>query len=201
MKTFKPSEVIHEELMDILIYNTRYELMYSLGRFQEYYENPVLKGKVFTRLDLQDWQPDYYIQWSGCNFPPYVINELRDNPAWNLDRHEKDALSNMGNKYTIGVNREDEMEKVILHERAHALFSHSEEYRNLIHGFILKNLASTADAFKNLTEAGYHNDVLADEMQAYLISDTNRFDIDRDNEVYRPLYEEIVSKWSKELKL
>ena len=162
MKTFTPKIILHKYAVE-LQYNSQYELMYSMARFQEFYENPYLKCKSFTRQDLQDISPDYYISWNGCNFPKEIINCVPK-----LDRHElliHDICSKL-DKYIIGTHRD--RPDVLKHELAHARF-HCDGlyYANLMAHFGTHK--SYGDVTLKLVEMGYHISVIPDEIQAYAV--------------------------------
>jgi hypothetical protein len=172
--TFRPVLVSHEPLMQVLVYKTSYELMYSLGRFQEFYENPVLAGNVFSRQDLQDWQPDYYVKWGGCNFPWHVAKEIGivNRDKWNLDRHEVEAFINMKeDRYVVGVHLEagKNMVDILKHERAHAFFHAFSDYQKKIRKLADQQPKITTKVFNRLRKMGYGDNVLLDEYQAYAI--------------------------------
>jgi hypothetical protein len=197
LKTFTPQQVYHYDCMMVLEYDTRYELMYALARFQEYYENPVLKNKFFTRTELQELSPDYYVSWNGCNFPPRVVDAISHDPLWvaGLDRHEEAALAEMPKgMYIVGCHREilggappewslDERRRAVLrHEYAHALYATSKSYRKSIGKAVPKGFEDVA---ARLRDMGYDDAVIVDEMQAYTFSGWDRLKLEP--HVQRPL--------------
>ena len=173
-KVFKPVGVFIEPLMQVLVYPTQYQLMYSLGRFQEYYENPDLAGRAFSREDLQRWQPDYYIQWCGCNFPWRVAREISNRRnQFCLDVHEMAALNVMiPGRYIVGTHlgRGEEMVSVLDHERMHATFDGDEKYRAQLKKLADKEADFTAAVYAALATIGYGMNVWLDEYQAWAVS-------------------------------
>jgi hypothetical protein len=168
-RVIKPIGVFNEILMDVLVYETQYDLMYALARFQEFHENPLLHGQVFSRQKLQTWQHDYYIRWNGCNFPATVVEAMRGNPdAWQFDGHELEALRHMRpDMYIVGLHLKSDFRNVLLHERAHALYASKPSYRNMVHDVIREE--SEKEAFNKLRDMGYGDNVLHDEYQAYTV--------------------------------
>lgn len=170
MKTFTPV-VRHYPHMTALIYPRRYEVMYALARFQEHYENKFLAGKYFTRQDLQDLEPDYYVSWNGCNFPPSIVDKFRI-VDWGLDRHERVALANMPQgHYIAGAHDElapPDLKAILKHEYAHALYYAEAWYMDEINAVIDGLLADTryAGVIAKLSSM-YAEHVIYDEFQAY----------------------------------
>jgi len=183
LKTFTP-EVYSYDCMTVLEYPRRYELMYALARFQEFYENPELKKTIFSRDHLQFLQPDYYVNWNGCNFPPHVVEAFHD-PLWlvQLDRHEELALSLMPQgRYIVGCHTEiiekpeewvlDERRRAVLrHEYAHALYATNAYYRSCIGETVPEGCEEAVAALRAL---GYDDEVIVDELQAYTFSGWER---------------------------
>lgn len=173
-KVFKPVGIFQEKYSQILVYATQYELMYSFARLQEFYENPVLAGKVFTRQELQDWSPSYYTNWNGCNVPwPVALDFLTKKDRFKLDEHEKALVNSLvSNKYVIGVHLEEgkEMVGTIKHENAHARFAYDKTYREMVTRLAKKQPAITKRVFDVLRKEGYGDNVLLDEYQAYMVN-------------------------------
>lgn len=186
--------------MTVLVYETQYELMYSLARFQEFYENPVLAGKVFSRQDVQNWQPDYYVKWNGCNFPARVPERFRlSSNAWDLDVHEEHALSEMPvGSYIVGVHlgSGEGMKKTLLHERAHALYAAEPQYMNKCRDLVMGMGYDQCQAWQYLETKGYGRDVIPDEIQAYTVCGWR----DEMGPKHEPL-QAYIRSWSKHLKL
>ena len=171
MKVFRPTLVHHEPLLTALVYPTQYQLMYGLARFQEFYENPALQGRIFTRQDVQDFQPDYYVRWNGCNFPAQVVDHFHHHyQEWRLDAHEEAALASMPrDRYIVGLHLGADIQKVLLHERAHALFAASPQYREAVEKAWWAELRADERATiqAELLGRGYSEKVVIDEWHAY----------------------------------
>lgn len=199
MRTFRPVLVAEEPLMTVLLYETQYELMYALARFQEYHENPVLRGTVFPRQAIQNWQADFYVRWNGCNFPPSVPEAFRlSNGRWELDVHEEYALSCMPvGSYIVGAHLgSKDLRATLLHERAHALYHDNGRYRAHINELLDDVGVQHSPAGKKLLSMGYCKEVLRDELQAYAVSGWEKLGVDPYDQL-----QPIFKIWSKELRL
>jgi hypothetical protein len=160
-------------------------------RYQEYYESysEDFRGKHFLISDYIDWYKTwsgkdnftYTSDWAGFNLPSNSIVEC----MWGIpDRNVYDDVmkyivekigSVLGDKpfYLIGVDKMDcgnfSVDRFLDHEIAHGLYSINSDYKNSM----LKNIYSVPVDVrilfkKNIAEMGYCDDVLDDEMQAYL---------------------------------
>ena len=196
---FKPIGLMREKYINILVYKNQYELMYSLARFQEFYENPVLKFP-FSRVDVQDWQPNYYVSWNGCNFPPDILDHFRKNAIeWDLDGHEKYVLDLLKDesKYTVGVNLESSFVGTLKHERAHGFYFLCEDYREQVNALIdaLWGSNKLLKEKERLLEMGYSEKVVKDEIQAYSYHGWEKISEDENP----ALMVELHKKYEKEL--
>lgn len=161
----------------LLDFETREELLKTFIRFQEYYESPEFKGKVFSVEEYSKWYVDYYKKesfsyyedWSGCNVPSYVFDFFRQGQMNPLSAREQSLLAILPSDglpyYVIGVFQGGS-DSVIEHEICHALFYSNEEYKNKV----LEELSKydTTDVQKYVLELGYHDSVLLDEVHAYI---------------------------------
>lgn len=156
----------------------------SLLRFQEHYESPKFRGKIFSLDEYIAWYRTtrkkgrftYFTDWSGYNFPSKVLKPFKDGRFGPLSLREKAILESLDlkdNFYVIGTfksgkKKDDFMIKK--HEIAHALFYLDKNYRKSV----LKVL-ETVDKkpiFKFLKNAGYHPGVFLDEAHAFLLVDS-----------------------------
>ncbi len=155
-------------------------------RFQEFYESPEFKGKIFTLEEYKSWyianskkgketgEFTYYTDWSGFNIPSKILEPFYDGKFDPLSREEKGLLDLFKSKrnsrfYVIGTFGGSK--KSLMHEIAHGLF-----YLNLDHRSKIKHLLNKIPSKeknkinKILSESGgYHEDVWDDETQAHLI--------------------------------
>lgn len=170
---FRPSSVLDDYFMTVLIYETQHQLMFSLARFQEFAENTVLKGTVFTREDLLKIQPAYYSSWNGCNFDWATVDAVS---KWtDLDASEQvvvETLAGRSPKYVVGVhaaNGPAAVTNVLKHERAHAIWAARPDYREGIADMLDFHYTQVSRDHMRaiLTDRGYHPSVHVDEIQAY----------------------------------
>lgn len=168
MKTFVP-EVKFGCNYILLNYESQYQLMYSLARFQEFYENPILKGKVFSREDLQLISPDYYILWSGCNFPSKVIIEMLDF-GFTFDRHELvvyDLVCGSDLSVVVGIHSNDC--STLSHELVHVLYYSNREYALEVERVVKSDREEFGRLREYLIGMGYDDSVIVDEINAYCV--------------------------------
>lgn len=174
MREFHPN-IFH------LQFDTQKDLTSTLLRFQEHYESPKFRNKIFTLEQFVQWYRSenkrftYFSDWTGFNFPSYVLKPFREGKFPELTEREKSVLERFSNKkdfYVIGTykskcERNDKSTKK--HEIAHALFYLNSQYR----AEVTKVLATLnlKPIFKYLKQMGYHKDVFLDESHAYLLTD------------------------------
>jgi hypothetical protein len=152
-------------------------------RFQEFYESPEFRGKIFTKKQFLDWYAKerktvYEEDWAGFNLPGWVIEVFRHGSFNPLSIEEKRLLSmcknHSGSFYVIGTENGDM--RVLEHELAHALFYLDPVYKKKVIGLLNKIPKASRDNMKKwLKSKGYHQSVFIDEMQAYVISDKPAF--------------------------
>lgn len=179
-----------------ILFDNRYDLAMSFVRLQEYYESPDYKGKYFTLEEYIDyWSINhgndsftYPSVWSGFNIPGNIFaewvelfltknNDIRDKEL-QLVKRIKSRLKRDKVKedecYFIGACKSDpNLNKVISHEVAHALYNIDKSYRKSC-GKIFEKILQKEEyalkidnARKRLLEMGYCEEVVFDEIQAY----------------------------------
>jgi hypothetical protein len=168
---------------------SQYELTSTFARIQEFYEspNPQIKNNYFTLENLMDayakqhgnWT--YNSDWNGFNIPDSYIRKFfslfHDLSTREKQMHDmliKYIESNV-HFYLIGVHSE---ESEIEHELAHALYYINPFYTYRMNTFTQEWKKSTQ--FKeNLIKDGYCQEVLDDEVQAYLATSTKTYLVKR----------------------
>ncbi len=179
MKIFDkiPKIEINEIFPDIfhLEFETQEDLTSTLMRFQEYFESPKFRGKIFTVKEFIEWYATtsngeftYFKDWNGFNFPSYVLKPFYDKKFTGLTKKEKHILNIFKNKtgkfYVIGTHKKKK--KTLSHEIAHAFFYSHPEYKQRVEDILAKvDLSPIYDA---LSTFGYHKSVFLDEAHAYL---------------------------------
>lgn len=155
------------------------ELASTFLRFQEHYESPKFRDKIFTLEEFDKWYKGgveaYVNYWQGFNIPSSVLFEFYCGKFKNITHNERMLLNYFGRTfgkfYIIGTYRkEGEKESEELrHELCHALYTVDEDYRKAVDRIL--NTASFKWLERWLTKVGYHKCVHLDETHAYMSSD------------------------------
>jgi hypothetical protein len=165
-------------------FDTQREMCQTFLRFQENYESPQFKGKIFTLKEFKEWYKTtrngrftYYSDWSGFNIPSYVIYPFLKGKFDPLSKKEKALLEILPSNplidgtsfYLIGTFKGGQND-VLEHELVHALYyqdkcGYRAEINSLLKQYDLTKL------FNHLKELGYHEDVWYDEANAYLVTE------------------------------
>lgn len=172
-----------------LSFKNRFDLTMTFMRFQEYYESPKFRDKVFTFAEFMRWYSvkygkgafTYTKDWNGFNIPAVKIKELMDRLVEEQlieDLTEYDLLmfglihkikEKVGdwNFYLIGIHGDDV--STAKHEICHGMFWTNETYRKEA-TTLVKNLPKKArqNLEKVLKKRGYHPSVFVDEINAYM---------------------------------
>ena len=158
-----------------LEYKNQVEAASALLRFQEYYESPHFKGKVFTRGEFHRWYSEeygaatYVRDWGGFNFPGYVIEPFFKglfDPLTNFESEIVELFRYRTDKfYLIGTSQESS-DDTFNHEVCHGLYYTCDGYRHEVNSHLasydLKAL------HRHLQKIGYCDEVLDDESHAYI---------------------------------
>jgi hypothetical protein len=169
------------------------EMTLAFCRMQEYYESPIpaLYRKKFSLYDflnasmMKDGVIEYFSVWSGFNIPGDILNIWRKLHENELTPGET-AIFNALNKhkinpdekyYIIGAKENDKA--VLKHEIAHALYYTNNEYMTKMSDLVSdlqKNQSKIYKSMKSkLLKMGYNKEVINDEVQAYLSSETPKY--------------------------
>jgi len=167
----------------LLMFNNQYDITSTFLRFQEHYESPEFKGKIFTFEEFKEWYTEdgefsYYTDWNGFNIPSHILQPFQNGDFNPLSDKEKQLLGLFEGRnskfYIIGAHRgkDDLGGDVVTHEVAHGLFYTDEQYRGevleVLPEFDLEELK-----VQLLKDDGYHRDVLDDECHAHTLSPSN----------------------------
>jgi hypothetical protein len=157
------------------------ELGNTFMRFQEYYESPRFKEQVFTVGQVRSWYSKtygadtYHLDWTGYNFPSFVLKPFREGLFDPLTNEEKILLDLVRYRhdsfYIIGAQDD----ATLRHELSHALYSYSVKYKISIDQLCKKNLKDLKKVSKYILDKGYDKSVLNDELQAYITDNDNKF--------------------------
>ena len=152
------------------------ELGLTFMRFQEHYEsaNPDFRDKIFTQGQLKRWYSEtygannYHTTWIGFNFPSKVLIPFREGLFDPLTIEEQRLLDlfkyRNDNFYIIGAQNNS----TLRHELSHALYASNVKYRDEINKFLTKNKNKLKSTSKYILDKGYCEEVLYDEIQAYI---------------------------------
>lgn len=162
-------------------------------RSQEYYESAFeeIINKQFKFSRFQDLYKQHYgkqeftygADWSGFNIPSTVLEECMFNvPQDEINVYDKKMLSIIktiksvegdNNYYLLGV---DELSNSLLeHEFAHAMWFTSPEYKKEMNEINNELDPVVRDMMlKCITDYGYADHVLPDELQAYMATGLGR---------------------------
>ena len=170
--------IIHVEM------NNQKELAETFLRFQEHYESPHFRGKVFTLGQFRAWYAQkmngftYHDDWNGFNVPSSSLRPFRTGLFDPLSDQEKKLLElipdRLENYYVIGTHSED---SAVEHEVCHGLYFIDEKYRdevNRLFARVKPGLLKPLEKF--LLKIGYCEEVLVDEFNAYICEDTEYLD-------------------------
>jgi hypothetical protein len=129
---------------------------------------------VFTLEDYMDWYATqfgaftYFEDWTGFNVPSTAFAPFyagRFDPLLRKERRLLGLFKKVSPPfYVIGLYRQDDL----VHELAHALFFMNRTYRRAVLAAMREY--DTRAVARHLSSLGYHDRVLDDEVQAYLIA-------------------------------
>jgi len=163
-----------------LIFPTQYLMTSSLLRFQEHYESPKFRGKIFGLEEYMDWYAathggtfSYFEDWVGFNFPSHILRMFEGDYSSKeeavtlvvdgvMRKHGLDKCYVLGT--AIGG------EEAIDHEIAHALYSLYPEYARQVNRLCRTHAEALKPLEAWLKGTGYHKKVWNDEVNAYLLT-------------------------------
>ena len=150
-------------------------------RFQEHYESPEFKGKIFTLDEFKKWYQErfgkfsYYEDWAGFNLPGKMLKPFFKGKFDPLSKFEKKFLSHFkkvkGRFVVIGCVSGDKI--TYEHELSHAFFCLYQKYRNKVLRRIREH--DFSKMHKYLKKIGYIEDVFEDEINAHMVDGGSLF--------------------------
>lgn len=173
------------------IYNvnfpTRRELASTLLRFQEYYESPKFRRKIFTLAEYKKWyianspggkktgKFTYYQDWGGFNMPSFALKPFyqgKFNPLSTKEKRFLDLFKDKKGKFYIIGTYGKVPEKLLRHEIAHGFFYTNSEYKNEVLKILRKLDKKTRTKINDYlySSGGYHPEVWVDETHTHLMS-------------------------------
>lgn len=187
--------------------NNRQDLAATFMRFQEYYESPEFKGRIFSVDDFAHWYAlkygsfTYAKDWYGFNIPSSVIEPFRHgwfDPLTSLEKNFLDICKDArGDFYVIGVTPSAEyFTETVKHEFVHGAFHINRSYRDEVISCIKEYKIKTVN--KALHKMGYHPDAFEDESNAYILVEPEtigEFATKKDTEKLRNRLESIFKRY------
>ena len=153
------------------------ELSMTFLRFQEYYESPEYRNKIFTLGEFKEWYStdrgsfSYCDDWGGFNVPSHILDVFRVglfDPLTDLEKKLLEAIPARRKPfYVIGTYKGGD-DNVLEHELRHGLY-----YTDLIYStavdLILAEVSDKLGPLKEyLAKLGYHEATIHDECHAYI---------------------------------
>lgn len=181
------------------------DLASTFLRFQEHYESPRFRGRVFTLQQFIDWHAaergafTYLQDWSGFNIPSWVLEPFFAGLFDPLAERERRLLELFRGEsspfYVIGVVGDGATldRRTLEHELAHGLFSTCAPYRRDVRACL--GAADTHALERELVALGYCAQVLQDEVHAYLLTET--FGSERERRRLAPVRKRLKSVFSE----
>ncbi|MFH0752211.1 MAG: ABC transporter ATP-binding protein [archaeon] len=178
-------EEIVENVFNVIFHNRR-TMGSTFLRFQEHYESPKFKGKIFTLEEFKKWyiknsqigkktgRFTYYSDWCGFNIPSFILNPFYEGKFNPLSPNEKKLLELFEDKkeknfYVVGTVGEKNKD-TLAHEVAHGLFYTKKEYKSKTMKFLQTIRPEVRKKInKSLIQRGYCQEVLDDEAHAYIL--------------------------------
>lgn len=162
-----------------LKYRTQAAMTRGMIRFQESYEHPVYRGKTFRVRDIKRHAEangeefNYFTDTFGFNFPAATLEPFFNGKFAPLSRREGAALGALRdipkNAYVIATYKSGDPGDSA-HEIFHALYSTRPKYRKKVKEILADQAKAGGlkDWEKAMRKAGYHEDVILDEIHAYM---------------------------------
>ncbi len=159
-------------------FDDTYELCNSSYLFSHHYEDPHWNGKVFTRLELDEFYERNYDdahhwkkKWSGSNIPDYVFERFIMGDFVGLNDFELDLIQRVrgvSQPYYV-IMTSNSAKYTWNHEIAHAIWYTNSEYKRKAQEIVEqnRNLGYLDRAITCLREQGYADHVLNDELHVY----------------------------------
>jgi hypothetical protein len=166
-------------IASLVLVRTRhqYTLASTFLRFQEHYENPKFRGRIFSLEEFMDWYAmkfgnfTYYQDWSGFNIPSSVLKSFREggfNPLSNKEKNLLELLADVPEPfYMVGIYGAKIDLPTLKHELVHGLYHTVPEYCERVRKILRpEEIRCFTEILKKME---YHPSVWQDETNAYLI--------------------------------
>src|SRR3989344_6147654 len=172
-----------------VIFESKSQLAKTFLRFQEYFESPKFKGKIFNLPKFKKWyikksphgiktgKFTYYKDWGGFNIPSKILEPFYKGKFNPLSKEEKILLNLFKDKrkkrsYIIATYKKSG-KHTLQHEIAHGLFYANQKYKKDVVKILKKcDKKSRKEINKFLSNrGGYHSDLWLDETHTHIMTD------------------------------
>jgi hypothetical protein len=147
-------------------------------RFQEFYENPEFRGKIFSREEFTTWYTreqgtfTYLDEWEGHNIPSETLIPFYEGQFDPLSEEERQLLQLFKGKshpfYIIASFGNDTATDD--HELAHGFYTVRQSYKAEVSALLGQYDTSVLEQYLAFRKC-YHRAVWEDEKQAFLATD------------------------------
>ncbi|MBI2507963.1 hypothetical protein HYV89_03345 [Candidatus Woesearchaeota archaeon] len=170
-------------------FQSKKQLAKTFLRFQEHFESPKFRKKVFKLSEFKEWYVKnspagirtgkftYYKDWGGFNIPSKVLEPFYRGKFNPLTREEKILLGlfksfRRKNFYIIAIH-DKSGKHTLQHEIAHGLFYTNPRYKKAVIGILKKCDKNSREEINKflLNRGGYHPDVWMDETHTHIMTD------------------------------
>jgi hypothetical protein len=160
----------------------QFYLNHSFQRIQEFYEsssskfkNKLFKKEVFNKWFTKKYKKDYYNFWEGFNIYRETIDSFNKiYKKEKLDDYEESLFSLLKtipkkSRYcVIGVLEKDS--GTVQHELIHGVFYLNDKYRQEVRDYFCSPFCDKLNGLrKKLSDIGYGEEVMIDELNAYVL--------------------------------
>jgi hypothetical protein len=180
LKQIGAKKICVAENIYLLKFKDNIEMAKTFLRFQEHYESPKFRNKIFSLKEFKIWYAKkygkgkftYYKDWGGFNIPSYILVPFFEKKFNPLSKREKCLLSAFKNMrhpfYIIGAAT---YAYAMRHEIVHGTFYTNVKYAKKV--LKLLSGADISDIKYELLKIGYCKDTLLDEINAYSVDAYN----------------------------
>lgn len=169
-------DIVHLQFPNAYLMNA------SLLRFQAYHEDPKLRHRLFSLEEFMDTYAaakggafTYFEDWWGCNFPGDIPEKFQSTHS-KKESWVYSTLTSLSLKdYYVIATFEGAGKESLGHKIVHGLYHLNPAYAKAAQRLCRKHATALAPFRNHLTTLGYHRAVIADEINAYLT--TNSLDV------------------------
>ncbi len=172
-----------------LIFPSQWQLAKTLLRFQEHFESPKFRGKIFSLDEFKRWyiansplgkktgKFTYCRDWDGFNIPSKILLPFYKGRFDPLSIEEQSLLRLFKNKrkgrFYIVATSKNSSQHLLNHEIAHGLYYTNPAYKREVTRIlnkIDKKVEKKIIDYLAKYGGGYHPSVWADEIHAHIVA-------------------------------